>query len=204
MRLPALLLTLALLAGCGSTSEDTATDPAGPSSSAPPSPAPSGPVRTAHGLVTVIDEGEGPEVCLGAIAESYPPQCGGPAVSGWDWAAQMHDEQGAIRWGSYALTGTWDGTSLAVADAVPAALYDPAMPLETDPPTPSAAYDEEALTNIATQLQQQLPDAVMAANAVQGQVLADVYYDDGSLQEWADETYGAGVVLVSAAFVDAT
>ena len=29
-----------------------------------------------------------------------------------------------------------------------------------------------------------------------GHVLVDVYYDDGTLQDWADETYGAGVVLV--------
>ena len=35
-----------------------------------------------------------------------------------------------------------------------------------------------------------------------GHVLVDVYYDDGTLQEWADATYGAGVVLVSSALVD--
>jgi hypothetical protein len=34
-------------------------------------------------------------------------------------------------------------------------------------------------------------------------VLVDVYYDDGTLQTWADATYGTGVVLVSAALVDA-
>ena len=31
-----------------------------------------------------------------------------------------------------------------------------------------------------------------------GHVLADVYYDDGTLQDWADETYGARVVGDSA------
>ena len=36
-----------------------------------------------------------------------------------------------------------------------------------------------------------------------GHVLADVLYDDGSLQAWADTTYGENVVIVSAALVDA-
>ena len=35
-------------------------------------------------------------------------------------------------------------------------------------------------------------------------MLADVYYNDGTLQEWADTTYGTGVVLVSSALVDAS
>ena len=35
-----------------------------------------------------------------------------------------------------------------------------------------------------------------------GHVLVDVTYDDGSLQAWADEHYGAGVVLITSALVD--
>ena len=35
-----------------------------------------------------------------------------------------------------------------------------------------------------------------------GHVLVDVYYDDGTLQSWADTTYGAHVVLVTSALVD--
>ena len=34
-------------------------------------------------------------------------------------------------------------------------------------------------------------------------MLADVYYDDGTLQDWADATYGEHVVIVSSALVDA-
>ena len=33
-------------------------------------------------------------------------------------------------------------------------------------------------------------------------MLVDVVYDDGTLQEWVDEEYGAGVVLISSALVD--
>ena len=36
-----------------------------------------------------------------------------------------------------------------------------------------------------------------------GHVFGDVFYDDGSLQEWADTTYGENVVIVSSALVDA-
>ena len=49
-----------------------------------PTPVPDGEVRTS-GLVTVLDAGTGPELCLGAVAESYPPQCGGPALEDFDW-----------------------------------------------------------------------------------------------------------------------
>ena len=46
-----------------------------------PAPVPEGTVTT-NGLVTVLDPGTGPQLCLGAIAESYPPQCSGPAAGG--------------------------------------------------------------------------------------------------------------------------
>ena len=34
-------------------------------------------------------------------------------------------------------------------------------------------------------------------------VVVDVVHDDGSLQDWADATYGENVVIVSSALVDA-
>ena len=77
---------LSLLTACGNEADDTrAVDPAAsgePSTSAAatgaPTPVPDEQVRT-RGLVTVLDSGDGPELCLGAVAESYPPQCGGRA-----------------------------------------------------------------------------------------------------------------------------
>ncbi len=201
-------LTTLVLAGsaCGDEgSDDVARDPTPSAPSGPPAAAvPDGPVRT-RDLATVMDTGS-PELCLGPVAESYPPQCGGPALLGWDWAehAGTYDEQGDIRWGTYAVTGTWDGTAFTATDAVPGALYDPAMPTPTPTPSPATAHSDAELEQIATELQ--AAPGVLGAyggEGSEGHVLVDVYYDDGTLQTWADATYGTGVVLVSAALVDA-
>jgi hypothetical protein len=206
-----LLAALAALVLAGSAcsddgSDDVAKDDAASASSTePPAPAvPDGPVRT-RDLATVMDTGDGAELCLGPIAESYPPQCSGPALVDWDWAQHPeHDEQGDVRWGTFALTGTWDGTAFTATDAVSGALYDPAMPTPTPTPPPLRSYTEPQLQQIAATLTN--TEGVIGAfggQGSEGHVLADVYYDDGTLQQWADATYGANVVIVSAALVDA-
>ncbi|MDK3256076.1 hypothetical protein [Blastococcus capsensis] len=61
--------------------------------------------------------GHGPQLCLGGVAESYPPQCGGPDVVGWDWEAVDGEETAAgTTWGEYTVTGTWDGEQLTVTE----------------------------------------------------------------------------------------
>jgi hypothetical protein len=208
------VLTTLVLAGVACDdggSDDVAQDPARNSASSPadqpPAPAvPDGPVRT-RDLATVMDQGQGSvELCLGPVAESYPPQCGGPDLVAWDWAAHAgtYDEQGDIRWGTYALTGTWDGTAFTATDAVPGALYDPAMPTPAPTPPPLRAHSDTDLQRIAATLTN-TPGVLGAfgGQGSQGHVLADVYYDDGSLQQWADTTYGANVVVVSSLLVDA-
>ncbi|NYE20408.1 hypothetical protein [Microbacterium immunditiarum] len=66
-------------------------------------------VTTKH-PVTVLDDGDGAELCLGAMAASYPPQCGGPSLVGWDWSRYVGEFEDAagVRWGSFILTGTYD------------------------------------------------------------------------------------------------
>ena len=195
-------LTLLTLAACSSESGTTATDPAGSSDSAMPTsiPAADGPVRTRN-LATVMDTGS-PELCLGAVAESYPPQCGGLPIAGWDWKDHdgVFDREGDIRWGMFAVTGTFDGTTFTVTDAIPAALYDPAMTEEPTYPSPGKAYTDTELEDIAGTVGADLPGALGAYGA-DGHVLVDVTYDDGSLQEWADEEYGENVVIVTSALV---
>lgn len=67
---------------------------------------------TASGTVLESQE-HGPQLCLGGVDDSYPPQCGGPDVVGWDWT-EVDDEEsaGGTTWGSYSVVGTWDGTRL--------------------------------------------------------------------------------------------
>ncbi|WP_134767241.1 hypothetical protein [Nocardioides sp. 1609] len=167
-------------------------------------PAAAGPVRS-RSLATVMDTGAGAELCLGPVAESYPPQCGGPTISNWDWSKQRgtFDEQGDVRWGTYAVTGTWDGTAFTVTEAVPGALYDPAPPEQAPLPEPSRDYSQPEAEALATDLGSWLPGAQGAYADGEGHVLVDVVYDDGTLQRYVDEAHGVGVVVVTGALVDA-
>ena len=201
----ALLVPLAL-ASCGGD-DVTARDPGGAGSSAAPmpteAPVPPGKVRTLN-LATVMDTGR-PELCLGPVAESYPPQCGGPEIVNWDWrehGQRVFEQQGETRWGTYLVTGTWDGTAFTVTNTVPGPLYDP-MPSEPSPtPTPARAYSQAELERIAEDLRD-LP-GFLGSYGADGHVTVEVFYDDGSLQDWADQTYGGGVVLVISLLVDAS
>ncbi len=206
----ALLLTVVLTA-CSSEptggSGDRADDPAGRSADPGPmptsAPAAAGEVVT-RAPVTVMDTGS-PELCLGPVAESYPPQCGGPALVGWAWGDHGGELErvGDVRWGEFVVTGTWDGTSVTVASARAAGPGD--RPVDDAPhPAPTHRLSADELAGIAEEVGD-LGGARSAggAYATQEQVLVDVVYDDGSLQSWADATYGVGVVLVTAGLVDA-
>ena len=155
------------------------------------------------GQGTVIQVGDAdPELCLGAVAQSYPPQCGGPTVLGWDWASVDQSETvGGVTWGTYAVFGTWDGTSLTTTqDPIPLALYD-AMPIE-DPRrdgTRPGSTDETELTRIQAELA--LPESTPALGSyiAHGYLFVDVNFDDGSTQALLDERYGPDVVIVESA-----
>jgi hypothetical protein len=210
----ALVLAGSLTACSGSGDDAVASDPAPttassvPSSADPSAAAPSaagpaapGPVST-RGPVTVIDSGAGPQVCLGPTTRIYPPSCTGPALVGWAFDDTATTE-GATTFGTYALTGTWDGSSLTVTSSIPAALYD-AAPLETpEAPAAAASLSPAELTAVAEQLATE-PGVQGAAPDGEGHVLVDVTYDDGSLQSAADAQHGAGVVLVQSQLVDAS
>lgn len=288
------LSTPLALAACSTEEQMRAVDPAGdtpaPSTStAEPGelptavPAAQGPVTT-NGLVTVLDDGDGPELCT-FVAESLPPQCEGTPMTSWDWAAHPeHEDQSGTKWGSFSLTGTFDGTTFAVTEAIPAALYDPMSqapePELTTPCEPpadgwgvidpakvtqeamdatfaaasalpgyagafidqpedpaaandpaaiiinvavtkdvagaearlretwggalcvsEAAYTEAELNDLAMELQK-LP-GVTSSSAADDVVEIGVLFDDGSLQDWADATYGAGRVEITSTLTPA-
>lgn len=67
------------------------------------------------GTFTVIDDGGGAVLCQGGVRESYPPQCDGPLISGWDWeTVDRFEESGGVRWGEYTLAVTGDGDPVTV------------------------------------------------------------------------------------------
>ncbi len=84
------------------------------------------------GQGTVLQAGEAlPRFCLGGVQESYPPQCTGPELLGWDWdQVQQSERASGVTWGTFAVTGTWNGIRFTPTTApIPLSLYD-AMPFE--------------------------------------------------------------------------
>ena len=194
MRLLVAAAALLLVAGCGTDTTDSATDGGGATKPEMPTAIPAA-VGSVVGLGLVIDKDAGPELCLGPVAESYPPQCTGLPLEGWNWAEHRgdFDDAGGVRFGSFAVTGGFDGTTLTYESAVSGALHDP-MPRPE--PTSSAAEQHSAaeLEAIGQELQK-LPGALSTMPG-ENLVVVDVVHDDGSLQDWADATFGPGLVFV--------
>ena len=143
MKTAIVVASLLVLAGCGArTGSAGGTDDVPAPAEPIPTVIPAARGTVSSGLATVMDTGR-PELCLGAVAESYPPQCTGIPLRGWDWSDHpgRFDQSGGTRWGSFAVTGTFDGTTFNVADAVPAALYDPAAEAPVDFSTPCPEPD---------------------------------------------------------------
>jgi hypothetical protein len=70
-------------------------------------------------VVTVIDSGDGPELCVGGVATSLPPQCSGPVAAGLDMEGWSQELNG-VRWGDRSVVVTWppiDGIVTVVSDS---------------------------------------------------------------------------------------
>lgn len=127
-----LLLLSAALSGCGDRS--TVATPSAPAASPTAALPADGRVRVA---TTVLDDGDGPELCLGGVADSLPPQCGGPPISGWNWEDHPDaDSAGGVRWGDFVLVGDWDGSAFTSTEARPWTEADLPAPEEYDFSTP--------------------------------------------------------------------
>lgn len=193
MRLLApLAVAVLLLTGCGAV--------AAPGGS-PPEESPRPASEELIGQGTVLSTGDGPAMlCLGPVMESYPPQCSGPEILGWDWAeAEASESANGVTWGSYAVQGTWDGDAFTLTrPPILLALYDPPANIDprTDPANPGAGTDSEL-----TQLQRSITSEaeVLASWIENGYLFVTVIYDDGSLQSAYDTEHGSDVVAVQSA-----
>jgi uncharacterized protein YfkK (UPF0435 family) len=116
---------LVLASACGTeTGSNSSGDDPTPTHSSSAGPMPTDvppPMGKVVASGTVMDAGR-PELCLGAVADSYPPQCGGPVIKGWDWstiAKSDYTREGNIRWGEFEVVGRYDGTSFTLDQATP-------------------------------------------------------------------------------------
>ncbi|SBS70929.1 hypothetical protein [uncultured Microbacterium sp.] len=152
------------------------------------------------GQGTVMDVDGTAELCVGAVMESYPPQCDGIPLKGWSWdGVDGSEAEGDVRWGTYAVQGTYDGEVLTVTQPpIMLALYDPMMP--EDPTGGKAGAGEEAEL---LEIQEALPDLLgaeyLSSYPENGWLWVDVVWDDGTWQKAADDDYGKGVVVVRSA-----
>lgn len=140
-----------------------------------------------------------PVLCLGPVAESYPPQCTGPEVLGWDWAQAEYSETASdVTWGTYAVFGTWNGTALTQTQPpIPLMLYSPVgSPDPRVDPANAGVSDEATLTDIQNELD---TDTVLSATIRNGYLFVSVVYDDGTIQDYVDDVYGSGVIAVQSA-----
>jgi hypothetical protein len=301
MKIVLALAAVLALAGCGDRTGTPpgATDATSPVASPTAVPSATDPLTTPW-PVTVLDDGDGAELCLGGVADSLPPQCSGPPLAGWDWSEYDGDyeQRSGVRWGEFVVTGTFDGTAITPTDVVAAADVEPpddpvvGSEFETPCPEPAGGWvavdptkagqadmdrafarasrlDGYAASFVDTSRDERsfeemdrdaaaghddvstwivnvrvVGDAGAAQDAIRevwggplcvvsggdhtdaelgriqealtdvpgfsgsgrdtsGVVEVAVVYDDGTLQRWADEEYGRGVVQVSSALVPA-
>lgn len=115
------LVTALLLALIGACSDDTRVEAGSGDADADQRYEASG---------TVLESRDhGPQLCLGGIETSLPPQCGGPEIVGWDWE-QVDGEESAngTTWGDYRVVGTYTDGVFTLTEAA-------------GPPDPSLADD---------------------------------------------------------------
>jgi hypothetical protein len=112
-------IVLLLLGACG----DPPVDPADPGSGPEPGR------YEANGTVLESPD-HGAELCLGGIAESYPPQCSGLQIPNWDWSKVEGEESASgTTWGTFHVVGTYDGTAFTVLEV---GAYEPPASASVD------------------------------------------------------------------------
>lgn len=277
MRAGALLVGALVMStgGCGEASSGGTAAPEAPVASPTVVPGASGTVATSQ-QVLVSDDGSGVRMCSSGISDLVgPPTCDAYTVTGWDWEGVPDSEvQDGVRWGSYRVVGTFDGSTFAVEEATRPDPEPDEWDFEIPCPTPEGGWrvadpgrttqdamlgigrlEEEvpgfAMVAVSTssgepgprdpldtvvslyvagdpaaaetivrrswggmlcvtevehshaelaRIQKQLLDVPGMSEVGSGnpdnQVELTVFHDDGSIQRWADQEYGEGVVVV--------
>lgn len=150
------------------------------------------------GVGTVLDVSGDVQLCLGAVMESYPPQCSGIPLDDWTWdGVDGSETSGETTWGAYAVYATYDGERLANTDPpIMLALYDPVAP--EDPTGGVEGTTSEAeLTRVQDDISARLGSDALTVSTDRGYVWLQVVWDDGTIQDAADAEFGDDVVIVT-------
>ncbi|WAA64650.1 hypothetical protein [Microbacterium oxydans] len=150
------------------------------------------------GVGTVLDVGGDVQLCLGAVAESYPPQCSGVPLDDWTWeGVDGSESSGDTTWGAYAVYATYDGERLTKTDPpIMLALFDP---VATEDPTGGVdgTTTDAELTRVQDEIAARLGPSALSVGTDRGYVWLQVVWDDGTLQDAVDAEYGEDVVFVT-------
>ena len=148
---------------------------------------------------TVLESPEhGPQLCS-AVAESYPPQCNGPDIVGWDWSTVPAESVAGTTWGEYRLVGTFDGERFTLTE--PATVAEPgdapAWTLEPDftPPCDEPA-DGWVAADPATATAEALQEAFARASAISTYAGGWINQPDDDPDQTPDQTDPSRTVLV--------
>ena len=141
------------------------------------------------------------ELCLGPVAESYPPQCSGIELVDWTWdGVDGSEQEGDVRWGTYAVQGTYDGEAMTVTQPpIMLALYDPMPVPDPTEGRPGVAANDEEMRDLQDELPERLGSDYLSSSIENGYLWIDVVWDDGTMQDAADAEFGANTVVVRSA-----
>jgi len=141
-----------------------------------------------YAQTTLLQEGDAdPQLCLGGVMESYPPQCGGLVVVGLDWDDVVDAETASgTTWGSGWVVGTYDaeaGTftlTRPVSDSPPDGVDAPApepldFPKLCDDPYRGGDDEFDATSPEAMEAQEAL---MVSAAGLEGYI--GMYVSDGA------------------------
>lgn len=142
--------------------------------------------QTYTATATVLESPDhGPQLCLGGVNESLPPQCGGPDITNWDWSDLESESASGTTWGTYTVVGTYDGTAFTLTEPA----QPPSSIPNTEPPSNLGTPCEEpdggwAVTNEATATEEGMNAAITYAN--EQSEFAGVWLDQSINEELAD------------------
>ena len=155
-----------------------------------------------------------PRSCASARSPSrYPPQCGGPEIVGWDWdAVDLEESASGVTWGTYAVVGTWDGTTVHPHPARRSRSRSTTRCRSTRTrariPANAGASTEDELLSIQDELTDGDERAARSrgrssrSGPENGYLFVTVEYDDGTIQAYYDELYGPDTVAIQSALRD--